>query len=189
MKSTRLPGKVMLDLHGHTVLWHVLTRCREIPGVDRVACAVPDQPESNILLVEAFKAGADVVLGPEGDVLARYRIAAGDADRIVRVTSDCPMIDPILCGRTLDLLQDNDIAVNNEPRTWAHGLDCEAFTRDALFRASDNATSDYDREHVTPWMRRNLNMACLIGTGDGTPRLTLDTLDDYHRIWEAMRAG
>lgn len=186
MGSTRLPGKVLLDLAGRTVLWHVLTRCRAVPGADIVCCAVPDAPESAPIEAEALACGAVVARGPEHDVLSRYRDAARavGAGVVMRVTSDCPLIDPEVCGRVLALraAQSADYACNNMPRGWPHGLDCEAFTAAALDGAAAEAVDAYDREHVTPWLRRapGLRRANLAGPGGAFAdrRWTLDHPED-----------
>lgn len=187
MASTRLPGKVLLDLAGHTVLWHVLTRCRAIPGADIICCAIPDTPENAPIAAEAEACGAVVTRGSESDVLLRYARAAEQvgADVVMRVTSDCPLIDPEVCGRVLALcaVERADYACNNMPRTWPHGLDCEAFTGTALLRAAAAATAAYDREHVTPWLRRSPGVcrATLPGPGGAfaAQRWTLDYPEDY----------
>lgn len=187
MTSSRLPGKVMLDLGGHTVLWHVLRRCAAIPGVDVVCCAVPDTATSAPIESEVATCGAIPVRGPEADVLERYRLAAEatGADVVMRVTSDCPVVDPELCGRVLAAraAAGAGYACNNMPRSWPHGLDCEAFTRAALEQAAALATDPYDREHVTPWLRRSPAVSRVNVAGPGgylaARRMTLDFPEDY----------
>jgi spore coat polysaccharide biosynthesis protein SpsF len=187
MTSTRLPGKVLLPLAGDTVLTHVLTRCRAIPGVDIVCCAIPDGQAGDGLSEEAQRAGAVVVAGDQHDVLARYLKAARAvrADIIMRVTSDCPAIDPVICGQVLAALDaaGADYACNNMPRGWPHGLDCEAMTRPALERAAEEAHEPGDREHVTPWLRRSSEIKRVMVDGPGgdavAGRWTLDHPEDY----------
>jgi glutamate-1-semialdehyde 2,1-aminomutase/spore coat polysaccharide biosynthesis protein SpsF len=156
--STRLPGKVLLDLGGRTVLHRVLQRCRDISGVDAIVCAVPDKAASGPIEDVAKECGAKIFRGAENDVLDRYLGAARaiKADIVLRVTSDCPLIDPAVCGQVLALRarENSDYAANNMPRSFPLGLDCEAFTLAALTRAAGTATDTYDREHVTPWLRR-----------------------------------
>ncbi|NJL50247.1 MAG: NTP transferase domain-containing protein [Blastochloris sp.] len=186
MGSTRLPGKVLLPLAGHTVLEEVLRRCRAIPGADVVVCAIPEDQHDDVLVAPAERAGAVVVRGSATDVLARYALAAEavGADTIMRVTSDCPLIDPTLCGEVLDLLATKraDYAANNMPPGFPHGLDCEACTAATLKRANEAATTAYEREHVTPWMRthQSVQRASLRGPGGDLvdQRWTLDYVED-----------
>jgi spore coat polysaccharide biosynthesis protein SpsF len=157
MGSTRLPGKVAMSVGGRSLLEEVLQRCRAIPGVDIVVCATPDDAENEPLRVAARVAGAVATAGSSLDVLARYAAAARlvEADIVMRVTSDCPLVDPTICGQVLALRERSsaDYAANNLVRTFPHGLDCEAFTVATLWRAESNAKAPYEREHVTPWMR------------------------------------
>jgi spore coat polysaccharide biosynthesis protein SpsF (cytidylyltransferase family) len=186
MGSTRLRGKVLEYMGGAPVLAHVIRRCEAIPVVDDVVCAtVPGQDGDEIAEI-AEKLGAAVFRGPEQDVLARYHGAAhaSAADVVLRVTSDCPLIDPEICAAVLKLRadEDADYAANNMPPSWPHGLDCEAFTIDALDQAADAAVEPYDREHVTPWIRRNeaFRRVNLAGPGGAlaVQRWTLDFPED-----------
>ena len=231
--SSRLPAKVLLPLPaGRTVLEEVLSRCKQIPGVDVVVCAIPDTAENDILASFVSKAnhvpynplfdtppyplgkdwakGVTLVRGPEHDVLARYAKAAAavNADIILRITSDCPLLDPQVCGELLKLRERTNagFASNSWPaRSYPVGFDCEVFTREALERANaaapamsppgtlfermDLATFDahQDREHAgCPWMMRqtDIKKALLKAMDDRSHlRWTLDTLQDYVTIW------
>lgn len=184
--STRLPGKIMQEIGGRTVLDHDIARLQQVRGADCVVIATTDKDSDTPVAEAAAAAGAIVFRGDEQDVLARYLGAARavDADVIMRVTSDCPLIDPEICAAVLALRADTnaDYAANNMPRLFPHGLDCEAFTREALERASVEATAPYDREHVTPWLRRapGLRRANLVGPGwpANQQRWTLDFPED-----------
>ena len=189
--SKRLPGKVLLPLNVHTVIGEVLTRCRRIPGVDRVVCAVPDTPENDKLADYVFYHGTqwqpgchEVYRGPEDDVLKRYlQVAkATEADIIVRVTGDCPLISPELCGEVVAARarSDADYASNIEPRTFPQGMDCEVFTWGLLCRAVLRGAD----EHVTTWMRSDpdVNRVNVRSPWPIEGRLTLDTYDDYNVI-------
>jgi glutamate-1-semialdehyde 2,1-aminomutase/spore coat polysaccharide biosynthesis protein SpsF len=186
VRSTRLPRKVLLELAGEPVLHHVLARCRAISGVDVVVCAVPDEEESAVLGAIAERCGALLFRGAEQDVLDRYLGAARacNADIVLRVTSDCPLIDPEVCADLLALRarEGADFAANNMPPSFPHGLDCEAFTADALMRAAREAKEGDEREHVTPWLRRaaHLRRANLhSGNADlAAHRWTLDYEED-----------
>lgn len=200
MKSTRLPGKVLEDLGGQTVLAHVLQRCRAVPGVDVVVCAVPEGADDQPVADAAAHSGAVVVRGSESDVLARYWLSAQAvaADIVMRVTSDCPLIDPALCGAIIALRQERaaDYACNNMSPSWPHGLDAEVFTRAALDLAYDQAVRPSEREHVTPFMRNHpdftlANLPCPLADTQHH-RWTLDTPEDLaflRALWPLLPAG
>jgi UDP-2,4-diacetamido-2,4,6-trideoxy-beta-L-altropyranose hydrolase len=190
--STRLPGKVLKPLGsipggGGIVLDHAIQRCRAIPSVDAVVIATTDREEDGAIVAAAERSGALVHRGSAEDVLARYAGAAklAQADIVLRVTSDCPLIDPGICDRVIRLRAETgvDYAANNMPRLYPHGLDCEVFTRDGLDRADRSATAAYDREHVTPWLRRTAEVTRASLIGPGWPavqqRWTLDFPEDY----------
>jgi spore coat polysaccharide biosynthesis protein SpsF len=200
--SSRLPGKVLMPLGNRPALAVVLERCARIPGIDVVVCAIPDDRASDAVAAVAQTCGAVVFRGSEHDVLGRYDGAARavGAGIVMRVTSDCPLIDPGLAGAVLALLEETgaDYACNTLPPLWPHGLDCEAFWADHLARAAREAELPYDREHVTPWLRRNADLCRvnLDGPGGGLERhrWTLDYAEDYAfftALWNAMgeRAG
>jgi spore coat polysaccharide biosynthesis protein SpsF (cytidylyltransferase family) len=202
MGSSRLPGKVLKRLGRKPALAVVLERCARIPGIDVVVCAIPDEPASDPVAVAAQSCGAVLFRGSEHDVLARYAGAARavGATTVMRVTSDCPLIDPGLCGAVLALLDRTgaDYACNNMPPLWPHGLDCEAFPAEHLYRAARETVLPGDREHVTPWLRRHagLRKINLDGPDGGLERhrWTLDYAEDYaffRALWKAMgeRAG
>ncbi|WP_417470027.1 cytidylyltransferase domain-containing protein [Maricaulis sp.] len=184
--STRLPGKILNPLGEKTALARVLDRCARIPGADRVVCAIPDTAADDAVAHAAEAAGYTVSRGSETDVLSRYAKAARDcgADQVMRITSDCPVIDPVICGRVIDLLRENraDYACNNMPPLFPHGLDCEVFPAVLLHQADRLAKTAAEREHVTPWLREHphLHHACLAGPGQGLERLrwTLDYPED-----------
>ena len=185
--STRLPGKVLKTLGRTTVLQHVLRRCKMIPSADTVVCATTTGIREDAIAKIAEEEGVDVFRGSEIDVLSRYHGAAeaAGADIVMRVTSDCPLIDPLVCDRVIEFLQSEraDFTCNNMPPSWPHGLDCEAFTMAALSAAHQNAVDQYDREHVTPWIRRNEDFHRLNLPRDDVARhelrWTLDYLEDF----------
>jgi len=187
MASTRLPGKVLKSIGPHTVLEEVLRRCHAIPGADVVVCATSDGRDDDQIEAVAELAGAVVTRGPALDVLRRYRLASEfvEADVVMRITSDCPLLDPTVCGDVLSHLatEDVDYCANNMPISFPHGLDCEAFSRQALRRADETAIEPADREHVTPWLRRDpgVRRAAVKGPGGpvGQQRWTLDYPEDY----------
>ena len=157
--SVRLPGKVLKKIGDDTVLSRVIRRARAIAGVDVVCVATSSLAGDDPVAREAERCGAAVFRGDERDVLSRYRDAARclDAQTIIRITCDCPLIDPEVCGAVLDVFRrdDADYASNVATASWPHGLDCEVFSRLMLERAAAEAVADDEREHVTLWMRRN----------------------------------
>ena len=200
MGSSRCPGKVMEDLGGEPFLKRCLDRCAMIPKVDHVVCAVPDTVSDEVVADAAKTWGYTVVRGSEKDVLSRYAKAARsvNADAVMRVTSDCPMIDPGICGQTIEHWANclADYGCNNMPPGFPHGLDCEVFAADWLYQAEARAVRQYDREHVTPWIRTHPNLvkASIIGPGGGmeTLRWTLDYPEDmamFRAIYEEFGEG
>jgi spore coat polysaccharide biosynthesis protein SpsF (cytidylyltransferase family) len=198
--SSRLAGKILLPLGRGSALACVLTRCACIPGIDAVLCAVPDTVSSEPIAAVAREYGAILFRGSEHDVLDRHHRAAREvgASVVMRVTSDCPLVDPALCGEVLGALETAgaDYVCNNMPPLWPHGLDCDVFPVEHLARAAREATSPYDREHVTPWLRRNLRAVAIDGPGGGLEqhRWTLDYPEDYalfRALWDVLgeRAG
>ena len=163
MSSVRFPGKSMALLNGKPVLQWVLERCRLIQGRknDQMCyiLAVPDTDASEPMLELANQLGWDNFCGSELNVLRRYYEAAVffKLDYIIRVTGDCPFIDPVVCTEVINLLvwRKLDYVSNIFPkRTYPKGLDCEAFTMDALEAAYKLSDLLGDHEHVTPWLQR-----------------------------------
>lgn len=158
--STRLPHKVLMTLGGQTVLGRVLSRLRWCHLVNEVVVATTDQPADDAIVDEAKRCGVRSVRGSEQDVLSRYHLAADatNATTIIRITSDCPLVDPALIDRMIarfhqkqSLRRPVDYLSNTHPRTFAHGLDVEIFHRDGLEIANREATENHEREHVTPF--------------------------------------
>lgn len=197
MGSTRLPGKVMRELCGVTILGHVIQRVARCPRVGKVVVATTESERDSIIVAEAARHGAGVTRGSEEDVLARYYQAATEhhADPIVRVTSDCPLFDPDLLtsmleayGRESAQPEGVDYLSNTVRRTFPRGLDAEIIAFGALERAHREAIAPFEREHVTPyiWQHPGLfRVRHFLGDEDlSSHRWTLDTEDD----WKLIRA-
>lgn len=153
--STRLPDKVLMELDGKPVLEHVLTRCQMISGIDNVVLAGVDHADEQPLYDIATRLGVDIFRGSEQDVLSRYYYAAkaAKASWVMRVTADCPMLDPDICSKLVhDALNSGDFFGANAG--WAHGMDCEFFSFPLLEKAHRVAVRPDEREHVTLWMKR-----------------------------------
>jgi spore coat polysaccharide biosynthesis protein SpsF len=195
MTSTRLPGKVMLPLGDKTVLGEVLSRCNKIKGIDLVCCAIPQGLEHDLLIPEIEKYGAKIYRGSESDVLERHYLAAVEfkASTIMRVTSDCPLINVDLCELILSTHFETkaEFTCNNHPASWPHGYDCEVFSFKALESAYLNASLPEEREHVTPWIRKNFKIYNIPNPNGNqyNIRITLDTKDDYINITRIFKNG
>lgn len=187
--STRLPGKVLLPLNGHTVIEEVLARCKRIKGIDEVALAIPNNWENDIL---ADIPHAAIFRGSEHDVLGRYAdcVKVFPADVVMRITGDCPLLCPELCHDVLNLFfeAEAEYACNNDPPTFPKGFDCEVFTVDLLQQCDRIANGSYAREHVTPLMReaKHVRRVNLASPWRMEGRCVLDTWEDYLVICAAL---
>jgi spore coat polysaccharide biosynthesis protein SpsF len=186
MGSMRLPGKVLMDLGGETVLARVVRRLGRAKGLDQIVVATTTARSDDAIVRECARLGTLCFRGSEEDVLDRYHQAAryAEASVVVRITSDCPLIEPALVDETIQVLfeQDADHASNVVPRTFPRGLDTEVFTMTALERAWREAQSHYQREHVTPYFYEHPELfraASHRGPKDySRHRWTLDTVED-----------
>jgi len=188
MSSSRLYGKVLADLCGDTMLGRVVARLRAAKTIDRIVVATSTEPTDDPIMVEAGRLGCGVHRGSIDDVLARYVGAARRfrADAYVRITSDCPLIDPDVVDAVVAALPGYDYASNTHARTYPRGLDVEAFYADTLERIGRLATSPAAREHVTAFaMERpalfKINQVCA-DADDSDLRWTVDTADDLSLI-------
>ncbi|MHC0061527.1 cytidylyltransferase domain-containing protein [Nostoc sp. UIC 10890] len=195
MGSTRLPGKVMKQLCGKTVLAHVIYRVQACLLVNEVIVATTTSLADDVIVAEAEKWGAKWFRGSEENVLERYYLAAQEynADVVVRVTSDCPLFDPEVLsnmlvyfkGGTIKGLQIHYLS-NCLNRTYPRGLDTEIFTFKALERAFIEAQEPYEREHVTPYIYGHPDFFSLHNQTNhediSNYRLTLDTEEDWKLI-------
>lgn len=187
MTSTRLPGKVLLPAGGRSMLDHHIDRLLEtgLPLVIATTTNAADDP----LVALAEARGVGVFRGSESDVLGRFAGAAVEAgfDTVVRVTSDCPLIDPALIVegvRRFAEADDADAHVSNVlQRTYPRGFDFEVFSTAALLDADRTATLPAEREHVTPYLYRPREgsprtHAVTQDRDSSQYRVTLDTAED-----------
>ena len=190
MGSTRLPGKVLAELGGMTVLARVVRRLRSAKLIDEVIVATTDLATDDPIVRECNHLDVPYFCGSESDVLDRYYQAAKafGAEAVVRVTSDCPLIDPQLVDETIAVFQadEADYASNVIPRTYPRGLDTEVFTAAALERAWLETKELHQREHVTPYFYEHpklFRMASATTNADYSRyRWTLDTSEDLELI-------
>ncbi|WP_186775018.1 cytidylyltransferase domain-containing protein [Allorhodopirellula solitaria] len=158
--STRLPRKVLLRLGDQTVLGRIVDRMRACKRVDEVVVATTHESADDAIIEECQRCRVRVVRGSEHDVLARYHHAAlvSRATDVIRITADCPLIDPQLADQLIAQYRVHrnnvppvDYISNTRPRSYPHGLDMEMFSMEALEVAHREATAAYEREHVTPY--------------------------------------
>ena len=203
--STRLPGKVLLPLRERPMLWHVVQRVRTAPGVEEVVVATSDRDAD--APIRDFCRAYDVrcFSGSEDDVLDRFYRCATEygANPILRITADCPLIDPILIGRVLQCFRAGGYdhfglaagagAVHMGDGRFPDGLDVECFSLQALKEAWKSASSEVDREHVTPFIWKNpkrFELGVLLADRDYSQfRWTVDNREDFEvieRIYERL---
>jgi spore coat polysaccharide biosynthesis protein SpsF (cytidylyltransferase family)/GNAT superfamily N-acetyltransferase len=201
MGSTRLPGKVMADLDGRPLIDWMLERAGRAASLDAVWLATSDRAENEPLVRHVAERGNHVFRGDENDVLGRFTAAAREAgaDVIVRLTADCPLIDPGVIDAAVRLFASGgfDYLSNAMQRSYPDGLDVEVFSRGALDRADREATSPFHREHVTPYLRTgflpgvstgDFNVGHLLAPADfGHLRWTVDTPEDLARVRAMVR--
>ena len=159
MGSNRLPGKVLKDISGKPMLWHVTERIRHCKNVNSIIVATTNNKEDSIIANLAVKWGINIFRGNEDDVLSRFYMGAKQytADIIVRVTADSPLIDPDRIDEAINLLIDDNCDYINPDRNYSllpRGIRAEVFPFKALERAHQEALSRSDREHVTSFIQR-----------------------------------
>ena len=173
MSSSRFPGKMLAELHGTPLVIHVCRRVAQATQVAQVVLATSDLAEDDPLAAAVTAAGFPVFRGSREDVLGRFTAAAKahDADVVVRITGDCPLVDPDLIDAVLTRFSTGDVgyASNIAPPSFPDGLDCEVTSLAALEAACAEALPGHDREHVTPFIRSRperwpaANHACAAG--------------------------
>jgi spore coat polysaccharide biosynthesis protein SpsF len=194
MGSNRLPGKVLSPIMGKPMLWHIVHRVRAVPAIDEVVVAIPDGPVDEDL--RKFCATNDIssFSGSEMDVLDRFYRAAQryQADPVLRITADCPLVDPELVGRLIDLYRSGTYdyaavsagadATRLEGGSFPDGMDAECFNFASLERAWKEAQDPRDREHVTRfiWRRKGVFRCTKLMADREYPalRLTVDYPQD-----------
>jgi spore coat polysaccharide biosynthesis protein SpsF len=194
--STRFPGKVLADLNGRPMLAHVVERVRRCRTIDRVVVATSTGPTDDAVAELAQRSEASVVRGPLDDVLGRFVMAAREysASVVVRITADCPLVDPELIDTLVEMLarEGADYASNVDPRTYPDGYDVEVMTRECLERLDREASRPDEREHVTVRVREHpgeYRRASLRLPRDlSEVRLTVDYPEDLVKIGDLLTA-
>lgn len=192
MSSNRLPGKTLASIAGQPMLGHVIERARRIPGLDQVIVATTTDSADDAVASYVGGLGIPVYRGSQTDVLDRFYKAAKESgvSVIIRVTSDCPLLDAGVSGEVLDRFRGSggslDYVSNVHPPTFPNGLDTEVFSFAALERAWREAKLPSEREHVTPYMWKHpakFRLANVTGRSDlSSYRWTVDEAPDLELI-------
>lgn len=157
MSSTRLPGKVLADVGGRPLLDLLIRRLSRASLLQEVVVATSTDSSDDPISDWSRRSGVLCVRGPLFDVLERYRITAEarSADVVVRITADCPLVDPQIVDDLVRTFLTERLVYCGISGGFPHGLDCEVFSREALETAAAEAILPADREHVTLYMKRN----------------------------------
>lgn len=199
MTSTRLPGKVLLPLAGEPMLTRLVERLRRVKHAEGILIATTTNTTDDAVATLCDQLGVPCHRGSEHDVLSRYADAARlhGARAVVRITADCPLIDPALIDRLISAYAEggSDYVSNMLPPTWPYGMAIEVFSTAVLEQAHAEATRAAEREHVTPFLYwrperyRLRNVASPIDLSHH--RWTVDTPEDYElvrRLFEALHS-
>ncbi|MBZ0104044.1 MAG: glycosyltransferase family protein [Sulfuricella denitrificans] len=196
MTSTRLPGKILKPVLGKPLLEYQLERIRRSELANDIVIATTTNKTDQPIVDWCNRCGVTCFRGPEHDVLARYHGAAAlcHADTVVRVTSDCPLIDPAVIDKVIDYYLTHtaecDYASNCLERTYPRGMDVEVFSRRALDEAHSEARDALEREHVTPFIYGHPERYRLANItypeNQGHHRWTVDTQEDFELVGKIL---
>ncbi len=188
--STRLPEKVLLKVKGISLLEYELNRVKLAKTIDTIVVATTTNKEDDAIERLCKQIKIDCFRGSENDVLDRYyqcSLLYPDFFSVVRVTGDCPLIDPAVIDKVVNLFKKRrlDYASNIKKETFPDGMDVEVFTKEALREAAQNARLSSEREHVTPYITKNKKFK----KGEvrspknwGSIRLTVDEKEDFEVV-------
>ena len=194
MGSSRLPGKVLMKSgNGMPLLYHVINQLRHCSKVKNLVIATTTNQEDDEIEKFADNNSVNVFRGSEKDVLDRYFQCAKkySFSTIVRITSDCPLIDPQIVDKVIERFFSGnyDYATNTLIRTFPMGTDVEVFSFSALERTWKNAQLPSEREHVTPYLRNKGNFKIINVENDkniSNLRLAVDRIEDFELINEIL---
>ena len=185
MTSTRLPGKVLLEVMGRPLLSYMIERLRATHLLENIIIATTTNLEDDPIVSFAKTEKIPFYRGSEIDVLDRYYRTAKkfNVDHIMRLTSDCPLIDPQLCDQLLQVYFKSGVGFVHTGSTFCEGLDCEAFPFSALEEAWQDATLNSEREHVTLYLHNHPELFTKLTlankTDDSKYRFTVDQKEDF----------
>jgi glutamate-1-semialdehyde 2,1-aminomutase len=189
MNSTRFPKKVLSKINNHTLIEILLKRLSRSKLINQIILATTISQDDDLLQNHVEEIGFSVFRGDVENVLKRYYDAATkyNADIIVRITGDCPLIDSSIVDKVISLFLDNnvDYAANTYPPSFPDGLDVSVFSYQSLKEAFTNAKSDHEKEHVTPYLRNSLLFKKINLSNDidlSKLRWTVDEYVDYKLV-------
>lgn len=192
MTSTRLPGKVLKQILGKSLLEFLVERLHRVRQVDEIIIATTTNSNDDVIVEKCKRLGVSVTRGSEHDVLARYYDAAvaHGVNRVVRVTSDCPLIDPQIIDRVIAFHADSDSTYdyvsNTLHQSFPYGMAVEVFPFRSLEVAFREAVIEPEREHVSPFIYTRPERFRLGQVVDGKDnshhRWTVDTVEDFELV-------
>ena len=198
MGSSRLPGKILKEVLGKPLLEYLLERLKRVKKANEICVATTTKPQEQPILDLCARLDVATFRGSEDDVLERYYLAAKKckAGAVVRVTSDCPLIDPVEIDKLVHFYLDNlgqyDYVAHSLTRTYPRGMDAEIFSFDALEKAYNNGKSAPEREHVTPHLYWNPHLFRLGNVAykedHKDHRWTVDTPEDFELIQKIIES-
>ena len=201
MGSTRLPGKMMKQINGKPMVFYLPEQLKYSKLIDQVVIATSIQPENDEMFEYLKSSGVEVFRGPEDDVLKRFVMVAEKykPDIIVRITGDEPLIDPCLVDKVIqehidsgaDYTSTKEYKDGEYIRTVPMGLDSEVFSTQGLLKVDKIGTTDFDREHVTPYFYMHPNefkVHVYKNKPDykGKPVITVDNAEDFEFVKEVI---
>lgn len=192
MGSSRLPGKVLKDIAGRPMLSYQMERLRRVKRAERIVVATTDQPADDAVERFCQKEKIACVRGSEHDVLARYHLAIErfPADVVVRITADCPLIDPAIVDEAIAAYEP-DYVSNMLETTYPYGMAVEVFSAQALREAHREAKDPAEREHVTPFIYRHPERYRLrsltMAPNLSHHRWTVDTPEDFELVSRLLK--
>lgn len=194
MRSTRLPGKVMMPIMGQPMLALMIERIRRAAQIDEIVIATTADPSCDAIVELAQQLGVHSYRGSEEDVLDRVLRAAQsvDADLIVETTGDCPLIDPKTINKVIETFNNDEIdyCANFLELTYPSGMEVQVFPVRVLAEAAESTTDLADREHVSLYIYRHPKKYRLLNVTSNLPpqaagyRLTVDTIEDFSLVKE-----
>jgi spore coat polysaccharide biosynthesis protein SpsF (cytidylyltransferase family) len=185
MGSKRLPGKVMKEVKGKPLIGYLLERLRKSEKIDKIVLATSVNKENEVLCDYVKSLGYNIFRGSEEDVLNRYYQVAKkyNAETVVRITGDCPLIDPYICDKLIQFYFNKETDYAKLSPKFAEGLDCEVFSFEVLEKADKNAVKSSEREHVTPFIKNSPKIYNTIildnSVDEGKYRFTVDGPEDF----------